>query len=42
MLTDAQKRANYKYRKKTYSQIAVNIPIWKKDIIKEKITSQNL
>lgn len=41
MLTDAQKRANYKYRKKTYSQIALNIPIWKKDIIKEYAEKNN-
>ena len=41
MLTDAQKRANYKYRKKVYAQIAINIPIWKKDIIKEYATRNN-
>ena len=35
MLTEAQKRANYNYRKKVYEQITLNVKSGKKDIIKE-------
>ena len=35
MLTEAQKRANMKYRKKVYEQIQINVKSGKKDIIKE-------
>lgn len=38
MLTEAQKRANTKYRKKVYEQIQVNVKSGKKDIIKEYAT----
>ena len=42
MLTEAQKRANIKYRKKAYEQIQVNVKNGKRDIIKEYANKNGL